>query len=1086
MSALQPITSTCEPRKDVLSGGLSDEHFAADLDHIVRDPASYPVYGDPEEFFALTHPTKGLRDLLTRTFGRLSGAKGVPGTEQGVLRPQTVFGGGKTHGLIALYHLAKGSRPSELDRFVDSALLPSTCQIAAAVGDKFDPIDGISTRVGDTGSTVTTYTLWGDIAAQLGQEAWDAVKGADAARTAPGSATWAKAIGSAPTVVIIDEIAQHIRQCATSGNEEVRRQAQAIPVFLKALLQHAAASPNVVVVVSLATHTDAYGHETTELAKILDEHVEAAEDVASDVQSILARQQTIIRPAEDAEIAEILKTRLFGSIDSSAASDTADAYEDLYDQLHGTGIALPDGADTPKAYADRIRSSYPFHPELVRVLDKRIGTIPTFQRARGALRLLAEVIAALWSDGTDAPTLNVADVDLRAGNVLTNLTAGLGKDAYGPAARADITDSESHAAAIDAEHFAGKAPYATRAATCVFLHSLEQVAAAGAGRGEYLLGTLRPGDPAEAVDEALNILAERAWHLTWDGTRFVVRTEANANAVIAAEARNLSPAFVDEEVKDRLEKAFKAHGGTRVVLFPPGPGVVEDKAELQIVVLDYSDTMVTTKTSTPPPNRVQEIRARKGASGDFRRYRNGVCFLVADADQVQGMQDRVRRHLATEKILGSDDRIAQLGEDVIKRIREIEKTARLDVRVAISRCYSHLYYPTKDEKNADLRHFELPVKDKGSAEESQVKVVVETLQQEGKISTTKIGYDYLRTKAWPKSEDEVTVDDLADAFWRDHGSAIIEFTFVADAIRNGVKAGEWVYYDADDQRAWGPDDPAPSVVRKSSAVLYLPSRAKEIGLLRPDLAASDITKIVSAKKTVTGPDLRVSLEDVLGWEPNKTAVTEILGRIASGPSAELVVVEGDLAGAKPLSRSDIEKSSLDKVTVLTRHEAEAVGVDLEAEAGPKTVPVQGKGLAGPAFTQAKNKATEVAGAKGIAKVSVEATADPGEGIGDFRRLGVVLGQLPKPTVTVRVGIALDFGSLGSTELALDGPRSDYQAIEDKLLAFAETASEADGSMTVTVTWADPIAVDGAEWSQLHKLIQAADPGEIIVTAEVLR
>jgi predicted AAA+ superfamily ATPase len=318
MSIFEPISVTCQPRKDVLSGSLTDEHFAADLDDIVRDPASYPVYGNPDEFFALTHPTKGLRDLLSRTFARLSGTKGIAGTEHGVLRPQTVFGGGKTHGLIALYHLAKGARPTEIDRFVDVERLPPNCQVAAAVGDKFNPVDGISTRLGDTDQTVTTYTLWGDIAAQLGATAWDAVKGADAARTAPGSETWAKAIGPVPTIIIIDEIAQHIRQCATSGDENVRRQAQAIPVFLKSLFQHAAASPNVVVVVSLATHADAYGRETTALEKILDEHIEAAEDAASDVRSILARQQTIIRPAEDAEIAEILKTRLFASIDSQS------------------------------------------------------------------------------------------------------------------------------------------------------------------------------------------------------------------------------------------------------------------------------------------------------------------------------------------------------------------------------------------------------------------------------------------------------------------------------------------------------------------------------------------------------------------------------------------------------------------------------------------------------------------------------------------------------------------------------------------------------------------------------------------------
>lgn len=1085
MANLKPIDKTCTPRDDVLAGALSDEHFAADLDHIVRDPGSYPVYGNADEFFALTHPTKGLRDLLTRTFGRISGATGIPGTEKGVLRPQTSFGGGKTHGLIALYHLAKGARPAGLDRFVDPGLLPTQCRITATVGDKFEPVAGIQTKLGDSDETVTTLTLWGDLAAQLGPTAWEAMKAADAARSAPGSETWATAIGDTPTIVVIDEIVQHMRQCATSGDADVRRQAQAIPVFLKSLFQHAAATPHVVVVVSLATHADAYGKETTELERLLDEHLEAADEAAADAQSVLARQQTIIRPAEDSEIAEILKTRLFADISAPAARDAGSAYRDLYETITAGGITLPDGADTPAAYAERVEASYPFHPELVRVLDKRIGTLPNFQRARGALRLLAEVIAAVWADGTDAPTLNAADIDLRAGNVLTNLTTGLGRDAYEPAARADITDDNSHAAAVDKERFAGKAPYATRAATCVFLNSLEQLSSAGAGRGEYLLGTLRPGDSPEVVDEALNTLADRAWHLTWDGTRFVVRTEANANAVIAGEARNLSPALVADEVKDRIEKAFKSYGSCKAVLFPPGPGSVQDIAELQVVVLDHEDTHVTARTAVPPPNRAQEIRAHKGSGNDFRTYRNGVAFLVADGDQIQPLHERVRKHLAIRKILDSDDRVGQLGEEVIKKIRELEKSALLDVRVAISRCYCHLYYSTKDASNADLRHFELPVSSKGSVDDNQIRTVVDTLQAEGKIRTDKIGYDYLRSKAWPKDAEEITTDDLADAFWRDHGAAIVEWTFIADAIRNGVKAGEWIYYDADDQRAWTSDDASPSPQRKPTAVLYLPERARELGLLRPDLKADDITTIVTSKNRIDGADLRTALEDVLGWEPKKTAVTEILGRIATSPTSALVVVEGEPAGAKPLPKSDIDRASLDKLTVFTRTEAERAGVDLESGGGTKTLKAIGKGLAGPAFNMANNKALETNGT-GIAKVAITATADPGEKVADFRKLGIVLGQLPKPTVTVTIALDLDFGPLGDTEINLDGPKAIYQNVEDQLLAFASTAEEADGAMTVTIAWDEPIEIDGTEWHNLHKLVQTADPGEITVTAEVLR
>jgi predicted AAA+ superfamily ATPase len=121
-SGLVPLRTVCTAREDVLVGGLADNHFAAQLEKVVRDPEHYPVYGDPDQFFAQTYPTSGLRTLLAKTFGRLTHATGTAG-ENGVLRPTTSFGGGKTHGLTAVYHIAKGGRPANLAEFIDPALL---------------------------------------------------------------------------------------------------------------------------------------------------------------------------------------------------------------------------------------------------------------------------------------------------------------------------------------------------------------------------------------------------------------------------------------------------------------------------------------------------------------------------------------------------------------------------------------------------------------------------------------------------------------------------------------------------------------------------------------------------------------------------------------------------------------------------------------------------------------------------------------------------------------------------------------------------------------------------------------------------
>ena len=404
MLDLAPITKSCTPRADVLGGGLADNHFAAQLDQVVRNPTGYPVYGDPNAFFAITYPTSGLRQLLTWTFGRISGAH-IPGAEHGVIRLATSFGGGKTHGLMAVYHLARGARPPDLADFVDPALVPAKCRVAAVVADTLDPENGLVTN------GIRTHTLWGELAAQLGPDAYAQLKASDEGRTAPGKTTWESIVGDEPTIFIIDEIAHHLRQLTSSGNPEIRRQAKAIPPFLKSLFELAAGNPKVVVIITLATRADAYGHETEELAQLLDEAQAEFQEALKDAQSVVSRTGTVIKPAEDAEIVQILKRRLFASIDSMAASEAASRYRTYYEELSVAGEQLGGGAEAPTTYSELIKASYPFHPELVRVLDKRIGSIGVFNRARGALKLLAEVVNGIWQEDGDVDLLNVADID---------------------------------------------------------------------------------------------------------------------------------------------------------------------------------------------------------------------------------------------------------------------------------------------------------------------------------------------------------------------------------------------------------------------------------------------------------------------------------------------------------------------------------------------------------------------------------------------------------------------------------------------------------------------------------------------------
>jgi hypothetical protein len=1075
MSGLASITETCEPRDDVRGGQLSDQMFAANLDTIVRDRASYPVYGDPEQFFALTHPTRGVRRLLERTFGRLSGAK-VPGAEHGVIRLQTTFGGGKTHGLIVTFYLAEGARPSNLDQFIDPALLPDSCQVAAVVGDALDPVAGVPH------DGFHTLTMWGEIAAQLG--CYDDMRSNDEQRSAPGTGTWDKVLGTTPTVIIIDEVAAHLRQLLSSGSEDARRQATAVPVFLKNLFEYAGAHPNVVVILTLATRSDAFGRETSEIEDLLTEAEEVFQSTLADTKSALARSESIIRPAEDNEIAQILKTRLFKHIDPAAAAAAAAAFRPFYEELAEKGQALEGGADQPTSYAESIESSYPFHPELVRVLDKRLGAIPNFQRARGALKLLAEVIAGMWDAGKTTEIINVADIDLGIDPVLTHLTVGLGRDEYEGVARVDICGGSSHAAAIDKERFSTRRPFATRAATTVFLHSLEQTATAGAPRGAYLLGTLETGDDPAVIEEALSLLQDRAWHLDYDGSRYRFLTEPNANAIVAEEARNIPKSQVSVELEERIANAFGSDGPVTTRINPSGPVDVPNEARLQLVVVHHDDVSVTARSATPPPERVIDIRENAGASG-FRTYRNGVVFLVADADQVENMKDRVRWAMATDRTCNSPDRLAQFSPQVRKKIEALADTAGMEMKVAIARCYSHLYYPFADAHNSHLRHYEMPPKEKGSIPPKLTKTIPEALRDEGKIRDTKPATDYLKQKAWPKDAPEVTTSEVADFFWQDYSMAIIlDPSLLKETIRDGVKNGTWIYYDSDQQRAWTANEPPPPVALESSAILYTPERAEELGLLRRPLRIDDVSTVLSGP--LTGPQLREALEGQLGHEPPKGEIAAALARgAAGGPAAKVVVVIGEVAeGMKAATQAQIEKASFDALTVMTLAEAQSRGIDLGGtQKGPR--PVEGRGLAGIAMGQVAEKALDVSHSTGIAALLVTATADPGEGIKDIRALGQVIPRLPKFDVEVQLDLSLSFSGLTQGVSArLSGQSAAYLAIEDQLLALSKSATQVAGSMSVTIRPENPIVPDGTEFGVVKKALVDLDPGELTIKAEL--
>lgn len=836
MPDLKPIFETCTPRPEVLSGELTDDLFAARLRDVVEGEAN-PIYGDAARFFEHTFQTEGLRLLAREVCGRLSGAEP---TNNAIIRLETSFGGGKTHNLIALHHLASGRAKGVHQDLVDDAWLPEEREwlTASVTGAELDPANGI--RRGD----IITRTLWGEIAVQLGRqlgrmdEAFDLVRVSEESLVAPGTQWLSELVGDRPTLIMIDEVARHLRAAkavaTANGQSDVAAQTAA---FLMSLFEFAASQPHVTVVLTLAESVDAFAAETEELL------TELAES-----EALSARGERVITPAADMEIPRIVTHRLFEQVDRGAAEKTGRAFHAFLAEIDRQGVDLPNRV-RPSAWADEFADTYPFHPELLNTLSRKTATIPVFQRTRGALRLLARVVRKLWETRPeDVWAIGVHHLDLSDEGTVNDLTSRLGRPRFREVVTADLANlslaSEAHATAIDRKWIeAGKPPFALRTGTCILLHSLSEGTAKGAEKHDLVISVLEPGDDPALLDRSLRIaLAEEKadagtafWYLHFDGHRYLFKTEPSLEKIVLDEVQHVRRTVAREELERRIRKIWGS-GHLRPVFFPAEPGDLPDDAESPKLVLMHYDSVQVTAEAQEPPDLVRRLYERSGQGGAYRTYKNNVLFLVADEAHRDRMLDVMLRYLAIERVSGDSDRVRSFEEPQRQRLREMRDAAELEVRVAITRAYRHLYYPSQDApaEAGGLARETLPAQDQGDIRRDQSAVIVEALRQLGKVSTANdppMAARFVRSKAWPVGQDSLTTDDLKREFAKRIGLRILlDVNQLKRTIQDGCRVGEWIYYDADEKVGYGRAAPAPSVRFAPETVLYTPEEADRLSI----------------------------------------------------------------------------------------------------------------------------------------------------------------------------------------------------------------------------------------------------------------
>ena len=221
------------------------------------------------------------------------------------------------------------------------------------------------------------HTLWGYIAWRLAGDAWlNLVAKSEAARTNPGSELMVEVFKLAgPSIILLDELVAFARQLPDDRFE-------AFLSFIQSLTEAAKMVPGVLVIGSLPESDSEVGGEKGKAALLR-------------LEKIFGRVQSPWMPASGDETYEIIRRRLFQSLDADgerARDETVKAFHDLYKK---NAAEFPPEAKGAR-YLELLRLSYPIHPELFDRLSKDWASLDKFQRTRGVLRFMANVVGVLW------------------------------------------------------------------------------------------------------------------------------------------------------------------------------------------------------------------------------------------------------------------------------------------------------------------------------------------------------------------------------------------------------------------------------------------------------------------------------------------------------------------------------------------------------------------------------------------------------------------------------------------------------------------------------------------------------------------
>ncbi|MDJ0762800.1 MAG: DUF499 domain-containing protein [Myxococcota bacterium] len=761
---IKPWYKIITPREDLREGKpLDASEFAVHLDH-VRDGRAPNVYQDPSEFFERTFLTKNLHDLAVQTVRRLNGIKVETSA---VFNLSTQFGGGKTHSLTLLYHLAKGGKQAKswkgvagIMRDAGVSTIPDA-RCAIFVGTEFDSIVG---RGGEDGSP-KRKTPWGEIAFQLGGvEGFNLVAKHDEDLTAPGGDVIEKMLPkNEPALILLDELMNYVSRSRKSGLSSQ------LYNFLHNLSEVSRSRDNVVLAVSIP-------------ASELEMTVEDQSDFER-YKKLLDRLGKAVIMSAESETSEIIRRRLFEW--TGLPKDALKTIEEYEVWFQANKHQLPSWFPVENS-RDALTSSYPFHPSLLSVFERKWQGLARFQQTRGVLRLLALWVSKAYSEGYKGahkdPLISLGTAPLEDPLFRAAVFEQLGESRLEPAVTTDISGKDhAHSVRLDKEASAEvkKGRLHRKIATVVLFESN-----GGQRRGEATLPEVRlamaePGLDIGNVEQCLEALSDVCYFLTSERNRYRFSFQANLNKLLSDRRASIGEQLIEERLRTEIQKVFSSGAGIEKVFFPEQSKQIPDRPILSLVVLspEHNASEPSTKSL------IQRMSVESGTSS--RTFKSGLIWSVADDRRT--LTEEVRKCLAWKEIESETEEL-KLDENQRRQLIENLKRSERDLKESVWRAYKNVFLLSDDNS---LQRVDLGLVHSSSAG-TLVELILTRLKQED-IVVDGVSPNFLN-RYWPPALPEWSTKSVRDAFYASPKfPRLLNSDLVKDTISRGVNGGVFAY-----------------------------------------------------------------------------------------------------------------------------------------------------------------------------------------------------------------------------------------------------------------------------------------------------